>query len=56
VILEPADYETWLTGRARASADASQAVLVSKKMRIIKHELNEKRDLPPRFVGTYFAN
>lgn len=50
VILKPDDYETWLTG----SIDDAQALLrpfSSANMRIIKHGLDEKSDLPPGFEG-----
>mgnify|MGYP001942992606 CR=1 FL=1 len=46
VILEPEDYETWLTGPIE-KARALLRPFSSEKMRIIKHGFDEKQDLSP---------
>lgn len=50
VVLDPADYKIWLTG----SPEQARALLrpfSSTQMRIVRHGINEKRDLPTEFGG-----
>jgi len=50
VILDPADYQTWLTG-SESEARALLRSFPSEKMRIIKHGFDQKHDFPPGFEG-----
>ena len=52
VILEPEDYETWLTGPIE-KARALLRPFSPEKMRIIKHGFDEKQDLPQGPGGAF---